>query len=259
MEKVAIVVVYYRENLSGDEQISLNHLLNHLRKYKKFLVIPNDINPKFSCDEFDVIRLEKKHFKSINRYSRLLVSESFYTMFDEFEYILIYQFDCLVFSDQLEEWCNRDFDYVGAPWFKGFSESGDFLGVGNGGFSLRKIGSFIRVLNEPMPDFYSIKDIPFSKYSIYLYLVHNLLRLFRVKKFYRLYKYFFWGHEDYFWSYFSAFAELGFKKPNVNEALEFAFECNPEYCYDYIGKKLPFGCHGWNRFERREFWCRLIQ
>jgi small ligand-binding sensory domain FIST len=26
--------------------------------------------------------------------------------------------DCLVFSDQLLAWCNRGYDYVGAPWFK---------------------------------------------------------------------------------------------------------------------------------------------
>ena len=62
--------------------------------------------------------MDEKYFISKESYSRLLVSKSFYEAFSEYEYILIYQPDCLVFSDQLLEWCKKGNDYIGAPWYK---------------------------------------------------------------------------------------------------------------------------------------------
>ena len=40
---------------------------------------------------------------------------------------------------------------------------------------------------------------------------------------------------------------------NAREALQFAFESEPHYCYRENGYRLPFGCHGWTAWERR-FW-----
>ena len=37
------------------------------------------------------------------------------------------------------------------------------------------------------------------------------------------------------------------------EALEFSFELAPRYCFMMNGRRLPFGCHAWFRYDR-EFW-----
>ena len=63
---------------------------------------------------------------------------------------MIYHPDALVFSDQLEYWCGQDFDYIGAPWV--VHKDAPYAGqsahegkVGNGGFALIKIESFLKV------------------------------------------------------------------------------------------------------------------
>jgi hypothetical protein len=75
------------------------------------------------------------------------ISPLLYEKYERFEYILFYEPDAFVFSDRLEEWCDRDLDYLGAPWFEGFSKpkSDRIIGAGNGGFSLRKVQSHLRI------------------------------------------------------------------------------------------------------------------
>jgi hypothetical protein len=68
--------------------------------------------------------------------------------------MLIYQLDAWVFKDDLMKWCNKGYDYIGAPWFEDFGsyEKGKKLWrVGNGGFSLRKIKYFCKVLSWKWP------------------------------------------------------------------------------------------------------------
>ena len=75
-----------------------------------------------------------------------MLSSEFYRRFSKFEYILIYQLDAFVFKDQLNYWCKKGYDYIGAPWFEGFhlTKTGvNIIGVGNGGFSLRRVKTHI--------------------------------------------------------------------------------------------------------------------
>jgi hypothetical protein len=39
----------------------------------------------------------------------------------------------------------------------------------------------------------------------------------------------------------------------VDEALDFAFEVNPRLCFERNHRRLPFGCHGWAKYDRT-FW-----
>jgi hypothetical protein len=64
----------------------------------------------------------------------------------------MYHLDSLVFNSNLHYWCNLNYDFIGAPWIKGpdlpwLREEG----VGNGGFSLRKVKSFLNLLNSRVP------------------------------------------------------------------------------------------------------------
>ena len=65
-------------------------------------------------------------------------------MFAKYEYILIYQTDCWVYEDRLDEFMDKGYDYYGAPWkLEGLTWSKN--SVGNGGFSLRKVSAMRRV------------------------------------------------------------------------------------------------------------------
>src|SRR5215510_1480529 len=145
---VAVVIpLSNREELTPDEEISLRHLVHFLGKYDKFLVIPQSLRVDYPG--FGIKRFPNKFFGSLVAHTRLMLSRKFYQTFKEYKYILLYHLDALVFSDQLMQWCATDLDYIGAPWLN--CRDTPYVKVskvGNGGFSLRKIESFLRVINS---------------------------------------------------------------------------------------------------------------
>jgi hypothetical protein len=238
---VAVVTAQHRYPLTPNEQISLRHLRTYLADFDRYLIGPSDPPPEFS--DFSRRWFPPRDFASIATYSRLLVSERFYRAFADYEYILIYQFDALVFSGELEHWCQMGWDYVGAPWWNNGHprqpgmqydprDCVDTIGaVGNGGLSLRKVDSAISVLTSPQ----------------------RLLNDAVVEKAYRGVEY---CHlpEDIFWSYEAARLVTGFRIPRPREALNFAFENDAQFCFQQTGGRLPFGCHAWASTSHRDVW-----
>ncbi len=117
-------------------------------------------------------RVATNHFDSIPAYSRLLLSREFYEQFQDFEYILIYQFDCLALSSDLSTWCNQGWSYIGAPFFASKSDpSLGFSRVGNGGLSLRNVAATLRVLtSDKIPNLDAMwndmmPDVPVGEYK----------------------------------------------------------------------------------------------
>ena len=94
---------------------------------------------------FGIKRFDNKYFGSAKAHTDLLFSPKFYKSFNSYKYILIYHLDSLVFSDQLRQWCELDYDFIGAPWVKHKDTvyAGSMLEgkVGNGGFALKKVES----------------------------------------------------------------------------------------------------------------------
>jgi len=222
MEEVTIVIPIYKETLTPQERGSLLQCNNILSRYNKCIVAPEDLdlsNHRSILDNVNVKRFPKYYFSSIDAYSELCLSEFFYTQFSGYQYMLIYQLDCWVFRDELIEWCNKGYDYIGAPWFdigkKGFWGTFSLRPlmlnkVGNGGFSLRKVETMISV-SKP------------------------LIRLFKKWR----------KNEDFYIAILSSLFDRKFKKPPVQEAVSFAFETLPEKCYELNNNQLPFGCHAW--------------
>jgi hypothetical protein len=250
-----------RTNFTADEQISLLHLNYHLKNFDRYFIIPENLDIDFS--EFKKKRFRSSFFGSVNAHRKLLFSKSFYQAFAGYKYILIYHLDALVFSDQLIKWCENGFDYIGPPWIihKDAPYSGNpaFEGkVGNGGFSLRKVESFLSVINSgklwknPLRRALSelIHDKSINKYSglakffLYWHPKYNGV-LNEMEKYIH--------NEDHFWANRATHYSPKFKVAPLENAIKFAFECVPRYCYHLNGKQLPFGCHAWNRYDR-EFW-----
>jgi hypothetical protein len=234
---VAIVTPVHRLPLSADEHISLRHLRRYLGQFDRYLIGPH--LPPQELSDFAVPPIAARYFADRVGYSRLLVAEQFYRAFAAYEYILIYQLDSLVFSDELEAWCRQGWDYIGAPWFHYWhplqftslenpADPVDRFGtVGNGGFSLRSVESALAVLNSPRRR-----------------LDDHLLREFLEDP---------RSHEDIFWSFGAPELVDHFRIPRPRQALEFAFETAPRYCFQENAGRLPFGCHGWYKWEA-EFW-----
>ena len=261
---VAIVVpLYNRRELTPDEQISLKHLLRYLEKYDKYLIAPKSLDVNYPG--FKIKRFDDSFFGSTEANTKLMFSPKFYKSFVEYKYILIYQLDALVFSDQLLEWCDLGFDYIGAPWLK-TSDSPwvNIPRVGNGGFSLRKIESFLRVIysNQYMvepknywanfcqgkPKLIQYLNLP-KKYLKYLTRFNGArwqMAHWHLRKDGR-------GNDDFFWSDEAIRYYSQFRIPPVEIGLRFSFEAAPRYCFELNHRKLPFGCHAWPRYDRK-FW-----
>lgn len=235
MQQVAVIIPIYKENPSESEQFSIIRAQEILGNYPIIFVCPKSlildkylaIIPGAKFEYFDEI-----YFSNVGQYSKLMLSSMFYKRFMAYEFILIYQTDALVFRDELKQWCQRNFDYIGAPWVEipPLTNKKPIIDiqryflhrVGNGGLSLRKVKSHYR------------------NTRLFSFLLQNFIK-----------------NEDIFWGLLIDFLNPFFKKPSFKEALSFAFELNPQKSFKLNNNKLPFGVHAWEKYDK-QFWEKFI-
>lgn len=263
LNKVVICIPIYKSIPNENELISFNRVVKVLSKYQISIVTYRNLNIEFYLEilseneiHYGVQFFNNKNFKSIIGYNRLLISREFYKRFDKFEYILVYQLDAYVFRDELLEWCNMGYSYIGAPWVVEDAEIEDWQ-VGNGGLSLRKTSDHIKVLQSfslikgliPLIKTVVKSDSSILKKTI-LFLLIPFEYIFCNNTFFLLNR--FRNNEDYFWSVISNKNFEWFKVPDAKIAMRFSFETSPSLLYNIINQ-FPFGCHAW---EKREpiFW-----
>ncbi|MDD4656967.1 MAG: DUF5672 family protein [Bacteroidales bacterium] len=258
MKEVTIVIPVYRYNLSNYEIVSLKQVCEILDNYPIVFVKPQSLKEEklaTLAPQATFISFPNEYFNGIKAYNKLMLSPEFYKPFLESKYILVYQLDSYVFTDTLEQWCNKGYDYIGAPWIKrsiydapiikqymallkSIKKSLNkpdrqelFNKVGNGGLSLRKVKSHYNAAIE----------------------CQEVIEEFNSKKRYHMY------NEDVFWSILiNSHTKTPFQYPTHIEALEFAFDKHPKYCYKLNNNRLPFGCHGWSKKEMLTFWKDII-
>lgn len=229
-----VVVPIYKIELTPYEEVSLKRCFEIFCNRPITVVAPRSLDLRkidfLSGFPLNEIRFDDKYFTGTASYNRLLLLSEFYDSFSDFDFILIYQLDAFVFSDELVTWCNAGYDYIGAPWIEmNIIEDHKMAGflpfwvrwkrkicqpkkcmVGNGGFSLRKVATFRKVL--------------------------RYFRYFSNK----------WpSQEDVFWSCVAPSLYPWFRIPVEDIAIKFAFELKPSKCYEINKEQLPFGCHAW--------------
>lgn len=259
--KSIVVIPIYKSSPDEWESMSLRQCAKVLGRHGLCFVCPYglELGPytELTGNAVSVERFEKHYFKGIEGYNRLLKDRSFYLRFQEYDYMLIYQLDAWVFEDRLTEWCSRGFDYIGAPWFENWQsheEGSDFLCVGNGGFSLRRVERFLQI-TDPEERLYTLRQ------AIRAYLKGGSLKeRFFYNKAGRLRKQLEDRWEDVFFCYDLRGTRLELKTPDCKEAALFSIETSPQYVFNEVnGGKLPFGCHAWRRYQYEEFWKDYIK
>jgi hypothetical protein len=255
--KVIVVIPVYKQSLPDDEIISLQRVIKVLSKNDFSIVCAKSLDIKQYTHYFEgagtgfsVDRFDDKYFRSISDYNRLMLSPNFYSRFQTWQYMIIYQLDCFIFKDEVEKWITGDFDYVGAPWVSydqslNFYRSliysrwkligllkksidfnrGEKIFVGNGGCSIRKVKKFANI--------------------------SKILHLF-FKRHLR-------GHvnEDFIWSVLATKYFRNFKVPTVTVASQFALEeINHPVDLDSM-ETLPMAAHAWKRYYP-DLWQSII-
>lgn len=258
-----IVIPIHKEYPTLDELISLQQCISVLGKHPICFVCPTNLNINVYCDIFSksdadwsVERFPSKFFDGIKGYNLLMLDRRFYERFASYKYMLIYQLDAWVFRDELDEWCSKGYDYIGAPWIEN-DDRGDLqlTGVGNGGFSLRRVQHFINVLSYkgPVRKASQLNLPPTLKNKIYKFFYslgyQNTISYYKKDPTF---------YEDIFLSIFLSNTKLKAKMPTSDEAAHFAFEKHPTFLYSKIGE-LPFGCHAWMKYEFESFWHNHIK
>lgn len=250
--QAVVVIPVYRSEPTPDERASLARTVCVLGRWPLVLLHPEGTDPAAILHEFPQLRplavsdewLGTRN--GIAGYNRMMLSASFYDLFaDEAEYLLVCHTDAWIFRDELADWCARGFDCVAAPWVRRpvydlplvrqwlelrrrrADRRGERLRqhlygrIGNGGLSLRRVEAF-----RAACDRYRAEAERFAAVR------HHLC------------------NEDVFW----ATVPAEFRYPDWHEALGFAFDTNPAYCYRLSNGHLPFGCHGWSKPRMRRFW-----
>lgn len=223
MKKVAIVIPNYKESLNQEEIISLVQCRKILGQYDRYFVIPKGMKTDYVVDE-SVHYVNGTYLSSRKKYSEFVLSEEFYELFENYEFILIYQLDSFVFEDRLLAFCDMKYDYIGAKWPYGlecYVNGKSLWYYGNGGFSLRRVAAFLNWIKTEHNLITELKSIIPEDLVISIY---------------------------------------GGNRIRVAEeiSLDFSFDLNPIDCFGMNGGRLPFGCHAWHKFDR-DFWMDQIE
>jgi hypothetical protein len=255
---VCVVIPVYRAELDRSESAALRQCVSILAAHPLIIIKPESLAIDSLLHEYPALRCESfpdRFFEGIKGYNQLMLSDELYARFERFDYVLIHQLDALVFADRLNDWCNRGYDYVGAPWIRdpvlptwhsrllfplkrrvyrwvnrqarrepGMHYAQYAYSVGNGGFSLRRVAKMREVLAQlpAQADRYRRGDPA----------IH---------------------HEDLFFCVEANRFVTRVNTPGWREAAHFAWELQPSIAALLTKGELPFGCHGWNKLHRIEW------
>lgn len=264
--KNVVVIPIYKVSLKETEVKSLRQCLNILGRHDIILIHPqgldlsvyNEIYSSFGMT-MRTKSFSSEYFKDTRGYNRLMLSKFFYESFADWDYMLIYQLDAYVFKDELDEWCNKGYDYIGAPWCKLNGEL-DWDNSGNGGFSLRNVSTFIQLFSHK-GKVLSLKGLRyFYRYRGPLHKAYHIIR--GLMGYDNTLDSFINGtktNEDLFYASLKGKRNGVFKNPETKIAMHFAFEEVPSLLYQLTGNQLPFGCHAWEKNEYESFWKKYIK
>lgn len=173
-KKFCIVIPIYKKTPDVIETISLQRLNKVIgeKNYDVYFITYEGLNIHKYNELFSTAKIEyfdKHFFDNTATYSQLCLSYDFYNRFNTYKYMYIYQTDCYLVTDLLETFCDLNFDYIGSPilstdcgWPTVKQINGENVYcpvIGNGGFSLRKIETFLYILH---PDGKFVKQTNFN-------------------------------------------------------------------------------------------------
>jgi hypothetical protein len=255
-----VITLSHQTSYTAEEEMAFRHARHYLGRWPLYALMPESHPAHYPG--LIPVRFPDRYFGSARAHGALLLSEAFYRHFLDYEYLLVHHLDALAFADRIEEWCGAGYDYIGAPWL--ISPDTPHIRenkVGNGGFSLRRVRAFLRVLQSRR---YFVE--PDEYWRRYAARTHPMVRLVNAPRKYLKWLPVFndvkwhvqWAlrgdvHEDRFWAEYATHYDPSFRLAPVEAGMRFAFEAEPRRCFERTGGQMPFGAHRWTRFDRSFF------
>lgn len=266
LQSVTVVIPLYRNQLNDIERWAVERNMRVLAPGRDIVVVcPHglDLSPLddllgIEAGRCRVERFAPYFFDGRRGYNRFMLSSELYSRFVDSEFIVVCQTDVALFHDNLDYWCSLDYDYIGAPWLparnevegwniikrgayklrrgwarlkSGFDPVMLKWKVGNGGFSLRRTGAMLRVLEEHGHEIEVMTDATTGVA----------------------------GFEDVVWSVrVNELWHGSLRIPDAATAARFSIEGHPEMAMRLTGGELPMGTHAFNRRRNRAFWSNYL-
>lgn len=282
MNKVVVVIPIYKEVLSTEEIISYTRCCRILKGYPISIITYASLDysfyKKIAIDygiQLNIELFDDNFFKSVHGYNMLMLSECFYERFIQYEYMLIYQLDAYIFEDKLLLWCDKGYDFIGAPLLEdkyGWENKYIIPHSNNGGFSLRRIRYCLDFLSYKGPllkfkSIYAIQKCELKNSKLKNLILsfikaigyHNTVGYFVNKTYY---------NEDLL---FCLTFDVGIswinvplhnyetyihpQLPSAKESAAFSLERFPKFFVEKYGK-FPMGCHAWHK--NIDYWKNYI-
>jgi hypothetical protein len=250
-ESAVVAIPVYKAALTTLEVMSLVRCAEVLGRHPLTFFGPSALDfsaYRTAVPDATITPFDDRYFRSLAGYSELLVTPAFYEAFAGFDFLLIYQLDAFVFEDRLAQWCAQGYDYLGAPWL---DTDGRWQGVGNGGFSLRRVAACLDALGSTRrlsaqevwaqvrhtTPSVLVRGLKYHrKLLAHLGLCNDLAWFLRrwVRR----------GEpEDMFWGLHAARFHPPFRVAPPEVALHFAVEGWQEQAWRKLAGRPPFGCH----------------
>ena len=261
---VTVVIPLYTLKLSDIELLALRQCFAVLGSHDIAVVKPRSLditalpellggNPHFRVEEFD-----DDYFAGREGYNRLMLSSDLYRRFLDSRYILIHQTDVYVFRDELEQWCLRGYDYIGAPWLPAIGDVSGWNLARRAVYLLRRgIGKF-----KPSCHAINLKykvgnggcSLRHTRhlYDASLKMADLLTRAANGSDSSQ-------NFEDVVWS-----VRINEEAPGTlavapyQEAVRFSIESHPSMAMGLTGGQLPMATHAFARRRNRTFWKQYI-
>lgn len=264
VDKLAVIIIIgYKPFLTDNEKASMRQCYKILNRYPIKVISPKGMDVSeykkiIPGSQFEYV--DKKWTSSYLMNSQFKTNRWLYNRYRDYDYLLFYELDCWVFRDELEDWCNKGWDYIGAPWFD--RGTNKITGAGNGGFSLRKNSSSLQIADRII-FLKKLRKVWFKSYLQAIFPFERLITIFKnrfhIQKPEQLPGMLLEKEilEDYYWCKKIAVVFNDFRVAPPEVSFKFSFEVNPRSLFEMNHHQLPFGCHAWEKYEP-DFWKQYI-
>lgn len=164
MNELAVVIPIWQKVLDSNELNNIRITLINNYDIPQIFVVPQTLNiDKFSFinRKAKIIKFPDRYFTSVQTYSELLLSTTFYERFSEFKNIIIVQTDAVLIKNA-KVLTELGYPYIGSVWERGYPVGriaknliinkrlnrvikSKKIFVGNGGLSIRNVETMIEI------------------------------------------------------------------------------------------------------------------
>ena len=250
----AAVFFCYKELTDVELSAFKYSLLNLRGSFEIFCITKSNLYSyvtKILYKDFYKVYTFDNYLSSLKKYSRYLKSSEFYELFEEFDYLQIWQDDAVVLRPLTQIESYFKISYVGAPITNMFNKE-PYTYVGNGGLSLRNVHDHLTVLGSKLqikePKWYTRSSVK-KRIGFEIYKKLPIARRTLINY-----------NEDFFWTCINN--HPNYTVSSIELALEYAWEINLASQNLADAEVLPFGCHAWEKFacpENKTFILDLIK